>query len=404
MATLALTNAHSILAEASAAPAGRFRLESVDVSRGVVMIIMALDHTRDFLGVTSVSPTDLAHTTIPLFFTRWITHFCAPVFFLLTGTGAHLSLQRKSKRDLSRFLFTRGLWLIFLELTLFRCLGFQFNFDYHATLLNVLWALGWAMIVLSVLVHMRLSATVTLGIIMIAGHNLLDSIQSSNPLWSILHTPNFVLKTPQHFIFVAYPLIPWVGVTAVGYSLGRIYSWTWQRRRAFLLRAGLVLTTTFVVLRSINLYGDPGRWTIQKSPLFTVLSFLNTCKYPPSLLFLLMTLGPALVLLWTVDGWTPQLLRPTLSFGKVPMFYFLLHILLIHLIAVAACYARYGHVHWMFESPSLSQFPITRPLGWGFSLPIVYMIWSCVVFALYPLCHWFAAVKQRRSDPWLSYL
>jgi uncharacterized membrane protein len=253
MATLALTNGHSMLAEASAAPAGRFRLESVDVLRGVVMIIMALDHTRDFLGVTGVSPTDLAHTTIPLFFTRWITHFCAPVFFLLTGTGAHLSLQRKSKRELSRFLFTRGLWLIFLELTLFRCLGFQFNFNYQMTVLTVLWALGWAMIVLSVLVHIRLSATVTLGIIMIAGHNLLDSIQSSNPLWSILHAPNFVLQTPQHFIFVAYPLIPWVGVTAVGYSLGRIYSWTWQRRRAFLLRAGLVLTTAFVVLRSINL-------------------------------------------------------------------------------------------------------------------------------------------------------
>src|SRR5215471_6275845 len=228
MATLTLTCEDSMPAEAvAAAPAARFRIESVDFLRGVVMILMALDHTRDFLGVNTISPTDLGHTTIALFFARWITHFCAPVFFLLTGTGAYLSLRKKSKRELSRFLLTRGLWLIFLECTLFRCLGFQFNFDYHMTLLNVLWALGWAMIVLSLLVRIPISVTVALGIIMIAGHNLLDSIRSANPLWSILHAPNFVLKTPQHSMFVAYPLIPWVGVTAVGYSLGRIYSWTW---------------------------------------------------------------------------------------------------------------------------------------------------------------------------------
>ena len=381
----------------------KFRVESVDVLRGMVMILMTLDHTRDFLGAAG-DPNDLTHTTIPLFFTRWVTHFCAPVFFLLTGTGAHLSLRRKPRRELSRFLFTRGVWLILLELTLFRCLGLQFNFDYHVTVLNVLWALGWAMILLSVLVHIRLSATVALGSIMIAGHNLLDSIQSSTPLWSVLHAPNFVLKTSQYFIFVAYPLVPWVAVTAVGYGLGRVYFWTRQRRGTFLLRAGFGLAFAFVILRTLNLYGDPARWIVQKSTLFTALSFLNTCKYPPSFLFLLMTLGPALLLLWAVDGWTPQLLRPTLIFGRVPMFYFLLHIPIIHLIAVVASYARYGHLYWMFESHSLSQFPITRPPGWGFSLPIVYMIWLCVVFALYPLCYWFASVKRRRSDWWISYI
>jgi uncharacterized membrane protein len=404
MATLALTCENSTPAEAvAAAPAARFRIESVDFLRGVVMILMALDHTRDFLGVNTTSPTDLGHTTIPLFFTRWITHFCAPVFFLLTGTGAYLSLRRKSKGQLSRFLFTRGLWLIFLECTLFRCLGFQFNFDYHVTLLNVLWALGWAMIVLSVLVHLPIPVTTALGIIMIAGHNSLDFIRSSNPIWSILHSPNFILQSPQHSVFVVYTLIPWVGVTAVGYGLGRIYDWTSRSRRTFLLRAGLVLIAAFVVLRGINVYGDPLRWTMQKSALFTALSFLNTCKYPPSLLFLLMTLGPALVLLCVVERKTPELLRPALVFGRVPMFYFLLHIPLIHLIAVGACYARYGHVHWMFESPSISQFPITTPPGWGFSLSIVYVFWIGVVIALYPLCRWFAAVKQRRSDTWLSY-
>jgi len=403
MATLVASQGESTPVGTSAKPVGRIRIESVDILRGAVMILMTLDHTRDFLGVTSVSPTDLAQTTAALFFTRWITHFCAPVFFLLTGTGAYLSLQRKSKRQLSWFLFTRGLWLIFLEWTLLRCLGFQFNFDYHVTILNVLWALGWAMIVLSALVRIPLSVTTALGLIMIAGHDLLDSIQSSNPVWSILHSPNFILNNPRHSVFIAYPLIPWVGVTAVGYSLGPIYAWTWQRRRTFLLRAGLGLTAAFVILRSINDYGDPERWTPQRSSLFTALSFLNTCKYPPSLLFLLMTLGPALIFLWVIDGRRPLLLRPVLVFGKVPMFYFLLHIPLIHLIAVVVCYARYGHVHWMFESPSVSQFPITFPPGWGFSLPIIYMFWVCVVIALYPLCRWFAAVKQRRSDAWLSY-
>ena len=387
-----------------AAPIKRLRLESIDIVRGVIMILMALDHTRDFFGKTGFNPTDPANTTVPLFFTRWITHICAPVFFLLTGTGAYLSLRRKSKHELSQFLFTRGLWLIFLELVLFRCFGFQFNFDYHMTLLNVLWALAWSMIVLSALVYLPASLVTTFGVVMIASHNLLDSFRSSNPLWSILHSPNFILARPQHFVFVAYPLIPWVGVTAAGYGLGQIYSWASGRRRTFLLRVGVGLTTAFVVLRGLNYYGDPVRWTTQKAAAFTVLSFLNTNKYPPSLLFLLMTLGPTMLFLWAVDGGTPRFLRPALVFGKVPMFYFLLHMPLIHLLAVIVCYARYGQVHWMFESPNLGKFPITSPPGWGFSLPVVYLLWAFVVIALYPACRWFAALKQRRSDPWLSYL
>lgn len=403
MATLVLTNSGVMLATPSGHPLERFRLESVDILRGAVMILMALDHTREYIGVTSIDPTSLAQTTVPLFFTRWITHFCAPVFFLLTGTGAYLSLRSKSKQQLSRFLFIRGVWLIFLEWTLFRCLGIQFNFDYHITLLNVLWALGWAMIVLSGLVHIPLSATAALGVAMIAGHNLLDSIQTSNLIWSIMHCPSFVLATPRYSVFVAYPLIPWIGVTAVGYSLGKVYTWPRDRREAFLLRAGLGLIAAFAVLRSINAYGDPARWTPQKSTLFTALSFLNTSKYPPSLLFLLMTLGPALILLWANDRRTPQLLRPVRVFGKVPMFYYLLHAPIIHLIAVAVCYFRYGQTHWMFESPSITNFPITRPPGWGLSLLFVYLIWAGVVLVLYPLCSWFASVKRRRRDAWLSY-
>jgi uncharacterized membrane protein len=381
----------------------RVRIESIDVVRGVIMILMALDHVRDFFGNSGLNPTNPATTTISLFFTRWITHFCAPVFFLLTGTGAYLSLGRKSKRELSQFLFTRGLWLIVLELTVTRCLGWQFNLDYQVVMLIVLWALGWAMIVLSVLVYLPASIVTTFGVVMIATHNLFDSVQSSNPLWSILHSPNFIVNHPGRVVFVGYPLIPWMGVTAAGYGLGQIYSWPPERRKAFLLPLGLGLAAAFFVLRAINVYGDPLRWTTQKSAAFTVLSFLNTTKYPPSLLYLLMTLGPALLFLWAVDAGTPQWLRPALIIGKVPMFYYLLHIPLIHLIAVAVCYARYGQAHWMFESPGLGQFPITQPPQWGYSLPIVYLVWACVVLALYPLCRWFAGLKQRRNDAWLSY-
>jgi len=384
-------------------PAQRVRIESIDVVRGVIMIIMALDHTRDFFGNSGLNPTDPATTTIPLFFTRWITHFCAPVFFLLTGTGAHLSLRKKSQHELSWFLFTRGLWLIFLEIVVTRCLGWQFNFDYHVLFLIVLWALGWAMIALSGLVYLPAWAVATFGVAMIATHNLFDLVQSNNPLWSILHSPNFLLNNPQHSVFVGYPLIPWIGVTAAGYGLGQIYTWPSQRRRAFLLPLGLGLITSFMILRMINFYGDPRRWSPQRSPVFTALSFLNTSKYPPSLLFLLMTLGPALLFLWAVDAGTPRWLRPALIVGKVPMFYYLMHVPLIHLLAIAVCYARYGQVHWMFESPTLAQFPITEPPGWGYSLPIVYLMWAIVVLTLYPLCRWFAGLKQRRNDAWLSY-
>ena len=211
------------------------------------------------------------------------------------------------------------------------------------------------------------------------------------------------MNTPQHIVFVTYVLIPWVGVTAAGYGLGQIYSWPSERRRVFLWRLGLSLTAAFVVIRWINLYGNPVPWSTQKSAAFTVLSFLNTTKYPPSLLYLLMTLGPALLFLWVVDATTPRWLRPALIFGKVPMFYYLLHVPLIHLIAFAVCFARYGQVHWMFESPDLGSFPITPPPGWGYSLPVVYLVWGVVVLTLYPLCRWFAGVRQRRSDAWLSY-
>ncbi len=386
----------------------RPRVESVDVVRGIIMIIMALDHVRDFFGSLAANPTDLATTTAPLFFTRWITHICAPVFFLLTGTGAYLGLRRRTRGELSRFLLTRGLWLIVLELVVVRFV-MQFNFDYRVTVLTVLWALGWSMVLLSALVYLPTAVVTTIGVVMIATHNLLDPITAASlgalgPLWSILHAPGFILSGPDRVVFEAYPLIPWVGVAAAGYGLGAIYAWDAERRRAFLLRIGLGLTAAFVMLRAMNIYGDPVPWSEQKSPLFTVLSFLNTNKYPPSFLFLLMTSGPALLLLRWVDARTPTFLTPARIIGKVPLFYFIGHFLVIHLLAVVVCYVRYGDASFMFESPNLGQFPITQPPGWPSSLPIVYLIWIGVVVAMYPLCRWFAGVKQRKPDGWLSYL
>jgi uncharacterized membrane protein len=379
------------------------RITSIDTLRGIVMILMALDHVRDFFGVPGISPTNLAQTTVPLFLTRWITHICAPTFFLLTGTGAFLSLGRKSTPQLSRFLLSRGIWLIVLELTVLRCFGYQFNFDYQVTLLVVIWALGWSMIVLSALVWLPLTVILGFGVVMVVGHNLLDGVQSTHPLWVILHSPGFVVNRPGFVVFAAYPLIPWVGVTAIGYALGQIYRWSVEQRRTFLLRWGLGLTAAFIALRVINTYGDPAPWTSQASAALTAVSFLNVTKYPPSLLFLLMALGPALLILRPLDDGASRILRPALVFGRVPLFYFVLHFSLIHLLAVIVCYAQYGAIHWMFESPNLGAYPFTPPPRWGLSLPWIYLLWMAVVLMLFPVCSWFAGVKQRHKAAWLSY-
>lgn len=380
------------------------RVESVDLLRGLIMVIMALDHTRDYFGTFGENPTNLATTTTALFLTRWITHFCAPVFFLLTGTGAYLALRKKSRAELSKYLVTRGLWLIFLELVIVRSFAYQFNVDFRVTLMLVLWALGWCMIALGALVWLPTRAIVAIGATLIAGHNAFDGIRSTNPLWLILHAPGFVLNGPDHTLFVSYPLIPWIGVTAVGFGLGTVYSWTAARRAAWLTTLGVALSAAFFALRTLNVYGDPSRWSVQPSTTFTVLSFLNTTKYPPSLLFLLMTLGPALLMLRVLDGGVPTRLRAAHTIGKVPLFYFVVHFALIHALAVVVCYLRYGSAHWMFESPDLAHYPFSPPPGWGYPLPIVYLVWAFVVLAMYPLCKWFAGVKARRTDAWLSYL
>jgi uncharacterized membrane protein len=382
----------------------RRRIESVDLLRGVIMVIMALDHTRDYLGRATGDPTNMATTTTALFLTRWVTHFCAPVFFLLTGTAAFLTLERKGRAGLSKYLVTRGLWLVFLEPIVVRCLVYQFNFDFHVTALLILWALGWSMVALAGLLWLPMWAIVAFGAVLVAGHNLLDGIQSTNPFWIVLHGRGIVLTVTDHVVLVLYPLIPWLGVTALGYALGHIYTWDRDRRRAWLLRAGLMIIAAFVIVRGINVYGDPSRWKAQASVVFTMLSFLNTTKYPASLLFLLMTLGPALLFLCAVDGRTPRLLLPALTFGKVPLFYYVWHFTVIHAIAAVVCAVQYGSMRYMVQSPDLAHFPFSVPPGYGFSLPVVYLWWVLVVSAMYMPCRWFAGVKKRSGAWWLSYL
>jgi uncharacterized membrane protein len=402
------------------------RIDSIDLLRGIVMVVMMLDHTRDFVhsGGLLFDPTDLTQTTPVLFFTRWITHFCAPVFVFLAGTGAYLQLARgKSKRDLSRFLVTRGLWLIVLELTVVR-LGVFFSLDYRFLgFLQVIWVIGASMVILAALIHLPLRIIAAFGIAMIGLHNLLDGFRvqgwqgPTSPvpgvgakLWIILHQPFEVfpiLGFPSPVVVIIYPLIPWVGVMALGYALGSLYQQDSTQRRRWLLIIGGVATSLFLVLRAINVYGDPSRWSPQKNALFTLLSFLNTTKYPPSLVFLLMTLGPAmLALAWfeTNKTFAGGLRNALVAFGRVPLFFYLLQWYTAHLIAVVAGLIAGQSVAWQFESPIVKFSHTYAPSGVGFPLWVVYVCWIIGVLLLYPLCKWFAGVKARRRDWWLSYL
>lgn len=367
------------------------------------MVLMALDHTRDYFGAR-VDPTNVATTSVALFFTRWVTHVCAPTFFLLTGTGAALSMQRRSRAGLSRFLLTRGLWLAFLEAVVIRCISYQFNVDFRVTLLIVIWALGWSMVALSALVYLPTAAIAAFGFVLVFGHNLLDGLKVSNPAWTILHRPGFLSMNPAHTVLVSYPLIPWIGVTALGFVLGSIYTWEGERRRRFLLRLAIALPLAFVALRFANVYGDPSRWSVQPTTSHTLLSFLNATKYPPSLLFLLMTLGFTMLGLFAFDREVPRWLSPVLTIGRVPLFYYILHFTLIHLYATIMAFVRYGTAHWMFESKTIADYPFADPPGWGYPLPIVYLAWMIVVISAYPVCAWYARVKARSKSPWLSYL
>ncbi len=374
----------------------RPRNDGIDLLRGLAMVLMALDHTRDFFGDAARHPTDLATTTVPLFLTRWVTHFCAPVFVLLAGTAAALYGARgRTTAEVSRFLVTRGLWLVVLEVTLVR-LGWMFDLTYRFTMLQVIWAIGWSMVFLGGLVFLPRWTIALVGGATVALHDALDRTHFHTWLWAVVHEQRMLHLAPHVDVFVVYPLVPWVGVMALGYAMGPWFLLEPSPRRQRLLGTGAALCAAFVALRLSNHYGDPAAWVPQRSVTFTTLAVLNCAKYPPSLDYLLMTLGPALVVLALVDGRAPAAARPLLVFGRVPMFYYLLHLPLIHVLAGAALAARGGL--------AAVRDAVHSPHGSGFSLPVVYLAWLCAVVILYPACAWFAGVKQRSTRWWLSYL
>jgi uncharacterized membrane protein len=387
------------------------RVESIDLLRGIVMIIMALDHVRDYFHNMAFlyEPTDLAHTTVFLFFTRWITHYCAPVFVFLAGISAYLYGAKKSKRELSFFLLTRGIWLVLAELfiiSLFR----TFNPAYPYVNLQVIWAIGISMIILSAMIYMNRRFILLTGIILIAAHNLLDNVHVpgnslSSFLWAVLHEPKH-FTFGQFSVFTHFPLLPWLGIMAIGYCFGNFYlqSYDPEKRRKIFLYLGIGATALFIILRAGNFYGDAAWWSIQKSTAFSFLSFLNVTKYPPSLLYTLMTLGPALIFLALTEkplnAWTSKIA----VLGRVPMFYYLAHILLIHIFALAGVLIAGYKLSDMILSTSVMVAPQLK--GYGFDLPVVYGVWIALILILYPFCKWFDNYKKTYHSKkwWLSYL
>ncbi|KAA0222371.1 DUF1624 domain-containing protein [candidate division KSB1 bacterium] len=381
----------------------RPRLDAIDWLRGLVMVIMVLDHTRDFLGASSVNPRDVNDSA--LFLTRWITHFCAPIFVFLAGVSAFLYASRgRGKSEISRFLLTRGLWLVFVELVVMR-FAWTFSVQVDFIFLQVIWAIGVSMITLAGLVYLPRKAIAVFALVMIAGHNLLDGIRAesfgaASWLWMMLHEPGFVHPSEGKTLFMLYPLIPWIGVMAAGYVFGPIMLMEARQRRKWTFSLGLGATLLFVGLRAANVYGDPAAWTPQDNWLATSLAFINCEKYPPSLLFLTMTLGPALMALAGVHELKGKLARMVVTIGRTPFLFYVVHAFLIHAVTVIAAHALYGDTAWLFRGMP----PMSKPENYGLSLPVIYAAWLAILVMLYPLCHWFAEVKQRRKDWWLSYL
>jgi uncharacterized membrane protein len=384
------------------------RVTCVDALRGLVMIIMALDHTREFFhsGAMFFQPDDLTRTTAILFFTRWVTHICAPVFMFTAGLGAFLWMSRgRTTAQLSYFLWKRGLWLVILELTVLR-LALDFSYSTGFVLLTILWALGWSMVALGFLVRVPVRALAVLSIGVIALHNLADPVSARQFgaaawAWNILHQPG-LFNVGGAPVRVAYPLVPWIAVMSAGFCFGPILALDPPRRRWWMARIGAGLTLAFLVIRGINVYGDPVPWSAQ-IPGMTVLSFLKCTKYPPSLDFLLMTLGPALLLMAWLDRITLSKTNPLIVFGRVPLFYFLVHMFVIHGLTIPFALLRYGHAGFMLN-PILGGPANLNPFDYGYPLWVVYAVWITVVALLYPLCRWFSRLKERRRDWWLSYL
>jgi uncharacterized membrane protein len=397
------------------APVSTSRIVSIDLIRGAVMILMAIDHVRVYSGLPAGGPTP------GIFFTRWITHFCAPAFIFLAGTSIFFYARRHA--DTSRFLLIRGAWLIFLELTVLR-ISWTFNFDFaHYEMAGILWVIGWCMILMAGLVKLPLPAAGTIGVIIITAHNLMDShlgtllptLNNSklSGLWKILYfgfyagPVQFASDGPN--LIVLYSMIPWIGVMAAGYAFGKILTLEASQQKQICLAIGLGAIGLFLLLRGFNLYGDPRPWhvatqgQIGRPAMPALLSFLNCTKYPASLNFLLMTLGPIIALITLLENARGVLARSIVMFGRVPFFFYVLHIPLIHAIALVVSKIRLGMVSpWLFTNHPMGN--PESPDGYIWSLPLLYLVWGIAIALLYFACQWFANLKTKRADWWLKYI
>ncbi len=382
------------------------RIKSIDLLRGLVMVIMALDHTRDFFhwSVQYYDPLDFSHTSTPIFLTRWITHFCAPVFVFLAGTSAWLTGVRKGKKALSKFLVTRGLWLVFLEIT-FVNFGIFFDIHFGFILLQTIWALGISMIFLSFLIYLPKRILLLLALAIIFLHNTLDPIHVEGTgadafLWSAVHDPKFFPYSPTK-IFLAYPVLSWIGLMTAGYCFGELYTrFDEAKRKKILIYIGLGCILLFIILRLANVYGDASKWSEQKTSVFTFLSFINATKYPPSLLYMLMTIGPSILFLAFTEKPLNKFGKIISIYGKVPMFYYLIHFYVIHIASIIA-----GLLAGLTLQQMISFTPNNLLPGFGFKLWVVYLVWMTIVALLYPLCKRYAKYKSEHPEKWwLSYL
>lgn len=389
------------------------RIASIDILRGLVMIIMALDHTRDFFHQPAMisDPLNADTTTIPIYFTRWITHFCAPTFVFLSGVSAYLSSLKKTRAEASNFLLKRGLWLVLVEVTLVT-FGITFNPKFHFFVFQVIWAIGWSMVILGLLIRISPKLVLIVGLLLFFGHNILDYVDSmqfgkEEPIWTLLfRARNSLLHAaaPPHFGDF-YAILPWTGAMLLGYSIGQWFrkDFPAERRKKLLLITGSSFIVLFIVLRATNLYGNPDPWIRTTGLRNNLLNFINTSKYPPSLLYLSMTLGPSCLFLAVSEGLRGKLVDIVSVYGKVPFFYYILHFYLLHTILMVVFFAT-GHTTSEIALP-FTQYPFYfRPLAFGYTLPVVYLIWLCVVVFLYFPCRWYSKYKQTHKQWWLSYV
>ena len=387
------------------------RIESIDILRGLVMVIMALDHTRDFFHYDGFfrDPTNLETTTPFLFFTRFITHYCAPVFVFLAGTSAFLYGTKKTKPELFKFLLTRGLWLVILEIV-FNNLIWKFDLSYSRVILQVIWAIGFSMVCLSFLIYLPKKALLAVGIVIVVGHNLLDNVvmngsNATSFIWYLLHQNNMVTINEYLKIGIFYPVLPWIGVMVLGYCLGNLYKADFDAtlRKKYLSLIGFTAIALFFIIRGINVYGDLVPWSMQKNATYTILSFFNLTKYPPSLAYVLITIGPALLFLFAIEKIKNKMTDFLLVFGRVPLFYYFLHVLLIHTLAIVGILLVGGD--WKIMILDAHAFDNQILIGYGYSLFAVYLIWMFVIFLLYfPSKRYMVYKAANKNKWWLSYL